>query len=242
MKKGIFVSATSTAIGKTVFSALLMRFLLKQGLKVAYYKPIQTGATLETDTILSSPDCRFVSQFLQGFSNFSIACTYCFQKPASPHYAAAGEGKKIDLEKIQQHYRQLENSHDRIVTEGAGGLYVPIDDHTLMADIPRRLQQNTLLVASAGLGTINHTGLSVDWARSRGLNPRAIILISASADHFTDIETDNGSTLKNWTGISSIYLMKALTEIDTDNPPSGSSQWEDPDFFHPRLIQEWWDE
>ena len=87
MKKGLFITATSTGVGKTVMSAIFCRILAEAGIKTAYYKPIQTGGMSLNDMLISS-DCRFVERITMSYTNCKTYTSYILKTPASPHYAA----------------------------------------------------------------------------------------------------------------------------------------------------------
>ena len=163
MKKSDFpeafwVSGTNTDIGKTLLSAILLKWL-----GYNYYKPVQSGSIEGTDTdtikaLTKLPDARFLPE------------SVLLKEPLSPHTAAALEGVTINLDAIE-----LPKTRP-LLLEGAGGLLVPLNDEKLLIDLMLKFQLPVLLVASSGLGTINHTLLSIEALRSRGLELLGVIL------------------------------------------------------------------
>jgi dethiobiotin synthetase len=141
--KGFFVTATSTDIGKTFFSSILLKYT-----KGVYFKPIQTG---EKDRdIVKENTCLDESHFIEE--------KYHFKEPVSPHYAAEKANVNIDLNRIN-----LPDSLDKkIVVEGAGGVFAPIGKKLYMIDIIKRISLPTIVVAEDTLGTINHTLLTLN--------------------------------------------------------------------------------
>ncbi|MBN1412313.1 MAG: dethiobiotin synthase [Spirochaetales bacterium] len=220
MSNGLFITATSTGIGKTVVSAVLCRILLRAGFSVCYYKPVQTGAAVSGGRLVSQ-DAAFVENFAGASRGLKTHFTYLFKKPASPHYAAKLESGDVNLVTIITDYHSLSQSHDYTIVEGAGGLYVPLNDNgVLMADVPEALELGIILAANAGLGTINHTGLSCDFARRRNIPVRAVILISHE-EQPTPLERENREVLVKLTGIKDIYLISAAGGVDVDKNLTG---------------------
>jgi dethiobiotin synthetase len=160
----IFVTGTNTDIGKTLVSAILMC-----GSRGRYWKPVQTGLEEGTDTqwireMTGLPDSHFVPE------------RYCLRHPLSPHAAAALEEVDISLEEFE-----LPGPlSGPLIVEGAGGVMVPLNDRHFMLDLIVRLGLPVLVVASSQLGTINHTLLTLDKLRSRGVEIAGVVMNGAS--------------------------------------------------------------
>ena len=181
----LFISGTDTGVGKTLASGLLCKFLLEQGYKVTYYKPVQTGAE-EVDGRLISVDTEYVKSVCS--EELQIIEPLMFRLPASPHLAAAEEDLSIDLDAIVSKVKAV-NDVDFLIIEGAGGLAVPFNDEVDMAELCKRFGAELVLVCRAGLGTLNHTFLSVEYASKFGLNP--MIIVSGCSSDPDVIEDDN---------------------------------------------------
>lgn len=166
-------------------SGLLCKFLLEQGYKVAYYKPVQTGAE-EVDGKLISVDTEFVKSVSS--DDLQIIEPLMFRLPASPHLAAAEESLSIDLDAIVSKVAAV-NDVDFLIIEGAGGLAVPFDEEVDMAELCKRVGAELVLVCRAGLGTLNHTFLSVEYAYKFELDP--MIIVSGCSYDPDVIENDN---------------------------------------------------
>lgn len=156
-----FVTGTDTDVGKTVVAAALT-----SGLDAYYWKPIQSGLTPSTDTAAvrrwtGLPAERFLPE------------VYRLREPMSPHAAAEIDGVTIDVE----HIVATELPTDRpVVIEGAGGLMVPLNATELMIDLIARMDVPVVLVARTGLGTLNHTLLSVSEIRRRSIPLLGVVL------------------------------------------------------------------
>ncbi len=159
MTGGLFVTGTGTDVGKTVAAACLVR-----ALDADYWKPVQSG-------LADADDAAEVAR-LTGLPPARIhPFTYALQAPLSPHEAARREGVSIDMDRFS-----LPATGRPLVVEGAGGLLVPLNRDALMIDLIARLGLPVVLVGPSGLGTINHTLLSLEALRRRGLPVLGVIL------------------------------------------------------------------
>jgi len=174
MKRGIFVTATGTDIGKTYVSGLLVKQLRENGVACEYYKPVLSGAVREGDRIIAG-DAQHVTDIAKLGGNALNRVTYLFEPAVSPHLASKMSGEKIELEKILSDYN---NYKTFTLVEGAGGIICPLDLDTplFMYDLPKTLNLSCIVVADGGLGTINYTYLTVDFMKRSGLNVIGIIL------------------------------------------------------------------
>jgi dethiobiotin synthase len=198
----LFVTGTDTNVGKTFVSAVLVA-----GLKAAYWKPVQSGSEEGTDreavkNLSGLPDAHFLPE------------SYCFTRPLSPDQAAGLEGARIDSDLINIPEAAAEFNH--LIIEGAGGIMVPLNEQFLMLDLMKKLATPVLVVARSGLGTINHTVLTVDKLRREGLtvfgvimngprNPANKAAIERHAETKVIAETEPLETL-NPTVIKSLFL------------------------------------
>lgn len=154
----IFVTGIGTDVGKTVVSAVLT-----EGLNADYWKPIQTGAAFGSDS-------EKVKKLVTNGVSVVHPEAYRYEAYVAPHAAAAAEGQAIDFEKIVP-----PATARPLVIEGAGGLMVPVNDRYFMIDLIKKLEAETVLVSQNYLGNINHTLLSCEALRSRGVKVLGII-------------------------------------------------------------------
>ncbi|HYQ79814.1 MAG TPA: dethiobiotin synthase [Solirubrobacterales bacterium] len=189
MADGVFVTGTGTEVGKTVVAATIAHTLAAEGKRVAVFKPAVTGLDegLETDHAL----LRRASG--SGQSDEEIA-PYRYGPPASPHLAAALAGEEIDPERLRQVAAAAGASAEAIVCEGVGGLLVPLSPGYLVRDLAVDLGYPVVVVAGPGLGTINHTLLTLESARAAGLEVAAVVLTPWPAEP-TEIERSNRETI-----------------------------------------------
>ena len=205
---GVFVTGTGTEVGKTVVAAAIARTLAGEGHDVAVFKPAVPGLDegVETDHAL----LRRASGSVQ--SDEEIA-PYRYGPPASPHLAAAMAGEEIDPERLRQAARAAAERADAIVCEGVGGLMVPLAPAYLVRDLAADLGHPLVVVASPGLGTINHTLLTVEAARAAGLEVAAVVL-TPWPEEPSEIERSNRETIASLANVE-VHL---LPWIDLTDP------------------------
>ncbi len=170
--RGVFVTGTDTDAGKTVVAACLV-----SALQAIYWKPVQTGLD-----DLPGGDTGIVAWLTGQDPALFPRPAFEYRAPLSPDQAAALEGQTIDDGRIE-----LPGCSHPLVVEGAGGLMVPLNDRTLMIDLAARFALPVIVAARTGLGTINHTLLTLEALRRRGL-PIAGVIFSGP-DHPRNIET-----------------------------------------------------
>ncbi|WP_339048758.1 dethiobiotin synthase [Candidatus Mesenet endosymbiont of Phosphuga atrata] len=149
----IFITGTDTSVGKTLISSWIC---LHTG--YSYFKPIQTGADKDSDVVSKLANSNIYEE------------SYIYKNPLSPHLAASLENSSIDISRIN-----LPKERNLIV-EGAGGILVPINKIMFMVDLIKKLNIPVILVARSTLGTINHTLLSLEALRTRGISILGVIL------------------------------------------------------------------
>lgn len=171
LPKGIFVTGTDTGVGKTVVTAALAHSLIQSGVNVGVMKPIQTGAALPVLKDLEFVELVTEKSFVQ-----EQYCPYIFKDPLSPYTASILEERHISIDKIKDSYNHLSSIHDLVLVEGAGGILVPILDEYTMADLARELGLSLIIVSRPDLGTLNHTTLTVEYAKSQGLTVLGIVI------------------------------------------------------------------
>ncbi len=219
--KGLFVTGTDTGVGKTWIAAGLTAVWRRQGLNAAYFKPVQSGCP-EVDGRLIPTDAR-LARDLAGLSEpLEVLTPVCLRLPLAPAVAAAQEGKTVDLEKVAGALRKLARRYDWLVVEGAGGLCVPlIGTRFLVLDMIRWLGLPLLVVARAGLGTINHTVLTVKAAQSAGVSVPGVVLNRYPAAPGLAEQTNPG-VIEALTGVPVLGLVPEVSEINT---PAGREQF-----------------
>jgi dethiobiotin synthetase len=175
-----FITGTDTGVGKTVVSLMMMQLFYKKGYSPFYLKPLQTGCR---DPYDEDSDARFVYQNVGALSGKDPADSviYCFENPKAPYFAARDEGKEkdMDVRVIQDIVNRKTQFFNPVIIEGAGGLLVPVGENTLMIDLIELTASKPIIAARAGLGTINHTLLTLEALNRRGIEPLGIVFIDS---------------------------------------------------------------
>lgn len=178
MIKSFFITGTGTDIGKTYVTALILKDLREMGVDAMYYKAAMSGCGRIGNKLIPV-DSKYVCEVTGIKEDPNDLVSYTFENPVSPHLAAQIENKPIRLDKIKKDYENIKQNHDAVVVEGSGGLICPInlqDDNLMLTDIIKALELETIIIANAGLGTINDTLLTVEYARQKGIKVLGIVL------------------------------------------------------------------
>jgi dethiobiotin synthetase len=173
--RGVFVTGTDTGVGKTLVACALARGLRARGLDVGVMKPVETGVGAD-----GPRDAHALREAAGSEQDpLELVCPFALALPAAPTVAAAAEGRTIGLETIRRAFATLAARHAYLVVEGAGGLLVPVTGDASMADVAGELGLSVLVVARARLGTINHTLLTLEAVRVRGLTIAGVVISHA---------------------------------------------------------------
>jgi dethiobiotin synthetase len=194
----LFVTGTDTSVGKTYVCARLLEFLTSLGRDAAYQKWIATGVTgvLPEDLAAVSPAIPP--------SGVRELVPYCFKYPASPHLAAEMEGAEVEPGVILAQHRIMAARHEWLIVEGVGGILVPLRRDLLLADLLARVKPRTLVVARSGLGTLNHTLLTLEALRSRGIPVIGVVFSDEQEQEDDRLVEDNLRTIEE-TGRTRIF-------------------------------------
>jgi len=164
----IFITATDTDVGKTYVAKGIVAELLKRGMKTGYFKPLQSGIVQgipsDADSVISGAK-NYGSLTNDLHRNLVTKNSYVTNTPSTPSVSAEIDGVEIDMEKIKKDYDSLNDECDIVITEGSGGLFVPVNKTCLMSDVIKKLNIPVIIVARPDLGTINHTLLTLNALR-----------------------------------------------------------------------------
>ncbi len=210
---GLFITGTDTEVGKTVVSCALARGLRREGVDVGVMKPAETGVSA-----LGPLDARALMKAAEVNDEIDLVCPIQFDMPAAPRASARAVGANVSIDRIVSAFDELSARHDFMLVEGAGGLLVPLDEKTTMADLARRLALPVLVVARTSLGTINHTLLTLEACATRELDVAGVVL-SHSTGRLSDADTGNLEILKESLGDRLVGEIQWQARIDSV-PPS----------------------
>lgn len=168
-----FVSGIDTDTGKSIVTGLLARSLQRKGKRVITQKFIQTGCTGISEDILKHREIMGIEPF--EVDRNGITCPFVMTYPASPHLAAEIDCVTLDMERVEQSSRELDRMFDIVLLEGAGGLYVPVTRDYYTIDYIQERKLPLILVTSSRLGSINHTLMSLEVCRQRGIDVTMLV-------------------------------------------------------------------
>jgi dethiobiotin synthetase len=219
--QGFFVTGTGTEVGKTVVAAVLAQNLRREGSTVAVFKPAVTGLDEPGEA-----DHALLRRAGGSEQSDDEIAPYRYGPPASPHLAAAQAGQEIDPERLRNAARAAAAGAERLVCEGVGGLLVPLAGRAatatgeqlapyLVRDFAVDLGLPLVIAAQPGLGTINHTLLTIEAARAVGLTVAAVVL-TPWPDSPSAIEASNRATIEELDETR----IATLPHLDLDNPES----------------------
>lgn len=185
---GLFITGTDTGVGKTYVAAAIVRLLKRQGVRVGAYKPAVSGNEEDAQGPVWR-DVELLSSALDGVFPREAICPQRFRAPLAPPVAARCEGRQVDGALLRSGADWWRERVDLLVVEGAGGLLSPLTDTESVADVAGDLGFPLVVVARLGLGTINHTLLTLEAACYRGLPVAGIILNQATEPDPSDEST-----------------------------------------------------
>lgn len=184
INKSLFITATNTDVGKTYASEKFLRFFAKQGLKVGYFKPCETGVI--DFPVDGNKMLNLVKELNPDFNvNINDVVPYQFKLPAAPYVAK--DKNTISLELIKEKKNYLEQFCDILIIEGAGGLMVPIEKDLFIIDLIKELECEAILITPSKLGCINDTLLSINALKSKNINFEFYINLYQDIDTFNSV-------------------------------------------------------
>jgi len=185
--RGLFVTGTDTEVGKTLVAGAIARHLRRRGRRVAVFKPAASGCRRDRGQLVST-DAEFLAACADSPHALSEIAPLRYASPLAPNVAAQREGSPVDLEAIFDAYRRIIADADVVVVEGVGGLLCPISDEFWVAHLARLTALPLVVVARAGLGTINHTLLTLHAARSAELYVAGVVVNRYPPDLLADAQ------------------------------------------------------
>ncbi|HTL70850.1 MAG TPA: dethiobiotin synthase [Candidatus Eisenbacteria bacterium] len=207
MKKAWFVAGTDTGVGKTVVAGALAAALRLKGVDVGVMKPVSCGGREDAEFLVRAAGVK---------DDLDLVNPVSLREPLSPNVAAAREKRKIGLGAVRKAFRELSRRHETLVIEGCGGLLVPVTDRFYVLDFIRLFQARAVLVSRSGLGAINHTLLSLEALKRRGVRPLGVIYNRLSSGPLTVPEETNPDVVRRASGVSSLGLFPHLKACPAD--------------------------
>jgi len=200
MVSGVFVTGTDTGVGKTYVSAGLAAALMRRGVDVGVMKPAETGCVMRAGRLIPR-DALLLMKSANVRDSLSLVNPYRFRKPLAPAVAAECEGKTISLKKIHGSFLSLSSRHEFMIVEGAGGIMAPLSGKHTYLDLVKKMGLPVLIVSRPGLGTINHTLLTIAALKKRRTVIAGIVINYALDEKSGLAEETSPAIIENMSGI-----------------------------------------
>ncbi len=212
MSRGLFVTGTDSGVGKTLVAGGLAAALSARGVDVGVVKPVESGC-VRTSNGLFPADAAFLKRMAGAQEPLETICPVRLEAPLAPAVAAEREGVTISLEELEAAVRAVASGHALTLCEGAGGLYVPLDgDRGCVIDLIERVAFPVLVVGRLGLGTINHTTLTVRALQAVGASVAGVVL-SQTASVRGQAEETNPGVVEGLTGVPLLGVVPYLEDF-----------------------------
>lgn len=218
MSRNIFITGTGTDIGKTYIAGLIVKKLAESGRRAGYYKAAMSGNDRREDGSLIPGDALHVQSVSGIDQTLESMCPYVYETAVSPHLASRLEGNPVNMDVVRSGFDAVCADRDYVTMEGSGGILCPINfdgDELWLEEVIKGLGLSCLLIADAGLGTINSVVLTWEYMKSRGIPVKGIIYNNY---HPGDVmEDDNIRMCEHITGLPTLARVKpGDTELDMD--------------------------
>ena len=222
--RGLFVTGTDTGVGKTVIAGAIARSLNNDGVRTEVFKPAASGCKHKRGQLVSE-DAEFLAACADSSRMLGEIAPLRYAAALAPNVAAQRAGLKVDIETMFASYRRLEGRCDAVVVEGVGGLMCPISDELWVVHLAVMMALPVVIVARPDLGTINHTLLTIQAARSAGLRVAGVVINRYQIDpHQNDGPDDEIAMITNPAQIAEKgeTQILALTPDDSETSVSKS--------------------
>ena len=216
MPSGLFITGTDTAVGKTLVAAGILRYIVRNEVDAVSMKPVQTGA-VRIGNRLIAPDLTFhhaASGLTAAVDELDLMAPYRYEPACSPHLAARLANDYPELHHIENCARALLERHELLIVEGAGGVRAPVNEEATMLDLMQALGFPVILVARRGLGTINHSLLSIDAIRNEGLDLLGVVFNEVENVQPDFIREDNPDAVANFADVRILGNVDYLEPMD----------------------------
>jgi len=207
--KGIFVTGTDTGVGKTVVAGAIARQLAIKGKRTGVFKPIATGCKHTREGLVNS-DAEFLAHCVDSRFSLEQINPIRYHEPVAPIVAIEQSKHEIDWESLEQAYKNIAAESEIIIVEGIGGVMVPITKNYLVIDLMEEMALPVVIVAWSRLGTINHTLLTIEMCKNRGLKVIGVVMNGYQAEEASLAEETNMRVINETAGV------KILTVIPFD--------------------------
>lgn len=194
---GLFITGTDTGVGKTVIAGAIGQWFTRSGFVTAVCKPVATGCVHRREGLVSE-DAELLATWANVRHPLDLICPQRYAEPLAPAIAAERAQQPLDWGTIQRSLNLMSRDSDRMIVEGVGGLMVPLDEKHTVLDVAKWLNLPAVIVARPGLGTINHTLLTVSALRSWGIRVAGVVINRYPAENASIAEETNPRAIERW--------------------------------------------
>ncbi len=199
-QQGLFITGTDTDVGKTYVACGIANELRERGIDVGVMKPVETGCRSKKGVLVPA-DALALAQAAAVKDPLDLVNPYRFRNPLAPAVAASLEGNAVRIERIRKAFRELQKRHGSLLVEGAGGILVPLTRKLSFIDLAKMLDLPVLVVARPGLGTINHTLLTLAALRTHGVPIAGVVINHALAGKSGLAERTSPAVIEKRSGV-----------------------------------------
>jgi dethiobiotin synthetase len=203
---GLFITGTDTGVGKTVVAGAIADWFRRRGRRVGVLKPMATGCVLRREGLVSE-DAEFLAHCADARFPLDVICPVRYAEPLAPSVAAERAKQPVDWDAVRRSLRMIEAGSDVLIVEGVGGVMVPLDEKHTVLDLARWLQLPTVVVARAGLGTINHTLLTLGALRQADVAIAGVVINRYPTDIAGVAEETNPRVIEKWGKVPLLTLI-----------------------------------
>ncbi len=199
---GLMIVGTDTDVGKTYVSCAIAKQLVSEGTLTGVYKPACSGSMIDDQT--GTPyweDAELLAQAVNHRFPIEKICPQRFQAPLAPPVAAQKEGTKVDEALLKEGALWWQDQADFLIVEGVGGVLCPLSENLLITDFVAALNYPVLIVARAGLGTVNHSLMTIEILKKQGLQIAGLILNDVDPQLNDESRMSNAALIQQWTTV-----------------------------------------
>lgn len=215
MSKGFFITGTDTGVGKTIISGAIIKAFSFFGIKACGMKPVESGCSREGE-VLMPYDGMFLKQIAHMEEQITLITPCCFESPLAPLSASEIERTDINITKIKKAFNKLSKNYESVVVEGIGGLLAPIRKDYYLIDLAKEFRLPLIVVTRPGLGTINHTMLTVNYALKEGMEVAGVIINYCQPPENTLAEKTNPELLSRICPVPVIGIFPYLKSMEEE--------------------------
>ena len=216
---GLFITATDTEVGKTIIAGAIADWFRRRARRVGVLKPVASGCVKRREGLVSE-DAEFLAHCADARFPLDLICPNRYFEPLAPSVAADRAGVAVDFGAVQRSIDLMSASSDVMIVEGAGGVMTPLSATVSVLDVMEQLKLPVVIVARPGLGTVNHTVLTVDAVRARGLKVVGVVINRYPPDRAGVVEETNPALVEKWAKVPVLTLVPDVDAGITDRLPA----------------------